>query len=160
MGIVDALRDGGFKPKASQEGIWDPYKGTYKVSWDICRMDIDQKNGNVRFIQAEWNIRETVEGDQKRESKYSDFRKRYYVEGENAEKNLKQFLSDAFTFGVDCDITSDESLQMSFGQLIGREGYLRAWGWKPEGRDNAVQMTVIMQEKAALKKKKADSVPF
>ena len=162
MGVLDSLKAGGYKPKASQDGIWEPYTGVYKVSWDVCRKEIDEKNGNVAFIQAEWGIKETLGGMEKRTSKYADFRRRYYIEGENAEKNMQAFLDDAFTFGIDLSNESDATLESRFVEIIGKEGFLRSWAWTPDGKDSPVQMTTLQQEKAALKsagKYKKDS-PF
>lgn len=162
MGLTDTLRNQGYKPKASTDGIWEPYKGTYKVSWVTCRLETDEKNGNVRYIQAEWNIVETLEGMEKRESKYADFKKRYYIEGDDAEKaakNLQKFLDDAFTFGVDISTASDEAMIADFSKLIGVEGYMRAWVWTPEGKD-PTQSISIVQERVALKKKKSEGLGF
>jgi len=160
MGLVDSLRDQGFKPTLSMDGLWEPYVGTYRVKWEVCRLETDEKNGNVRYIQSEWNILETLEGSPKRESKYSDFRKRYYIEGENGEKHLSQFLNDAFTFGVDVDISSDETLVNAFPKIVGKEGYIRAWGWTPTGKDQPQQSIVIQQQKVAEKKRGRETVGF
>ncbi len=151
MGVLDSLKAGGYKPKASQDGIWEPYTGVYKLSWDVCRKEVDEKNGNVSYIQAEWSIVECLGGMEKRTSKYADFRKRYYIEGEKAEKNMQAFLDDAFTFGVDLSNETDETLPNRFGELTGKQGYGRAWAWTPEGEDNARQMFTLTQEKSALK---------
>ena len=151
MGVLDNMKAAGYKPKASQDGIWEPYTGVYKVSWDVCRKEIDQKNGSIAYIQAEWNIQETLGGMEKRVSKYSDFRKRYYIDGDNAEKGMQNFLDDAFTFGVDLSNESDETLESRFSEVVGKEGYLRAWPWTPEGKDTAQQSIVLQQEKAAIK---------
>jgi hypothetical protein len=153
MGIIETMSAGGYKPKLSTDGIWEPYKGTYKVKWEVCRLETDQKNGNVQYIQAEWNILETLEGDPKRESKYADFKKRYYIEGEKAEKNWQKFKDDAFTFGVDV------SSQDDFAKLIGIEGYMRAWSWTPEGKE-PTQSISIVQQKVAEKKRSKDSLAF
>ena len=151
MGVLDSLKAGGYKPKASQDGIWEPYTGVYKVSWDVCRKEIDVKNGNVAYIQAEWGIQECLGGMEKRTSKYADFRKRYYIEGDNAEKNMQNFLDDAFTFGIDLSNESDDTFEGRFSELIGKQGYGRGWAWTPEGKDTAQQSFVLQQEKAAMK---------
>ena len=152
MGILDNLKKAGYKPKASQDGIWEPYTGVYKLDWVTCRKEIDAKNGNVAYIQAEWNILETLAGTDKRPSKYADFRKRYYIEGEKAEENMQKFLDDAFTFGIDLSDSSDESsLEGRFGELVGRQGFGRAWAWTPDDAQAAKQMFTLTQEKQAMK---------
>lgn len=151
MGVLDNLKAGGYKPKASQDGIWEPYTGVYKVDWVTCRKEIDEKNGNVAYIQGEWNIMETLAGMEKRTSKYADFRKRYYIEGEKAEDNMQAFLDDAFTFGIDLSNESDDSLEARFAEVVGKQGYGRAWAWTPKDADTPRQSFVLQQEKAALK---------
>lgn len=161
MGFTDRLREQGYQAKLSTDGIWEPYKGTYKVAWTVCRLETDQVNGNVQYLQAEWNILETLEGMPKRESKYSDFRKRYYIgDPEKGEKNMQAFLDDAFTFGVDISVASDEAMLADFAKLIGKEGYIRGWAWTPKDKDVPQQSIVVQQEKVALKKKGKDSIPF
>ena len=162
MGVLDSLKIAGYKPKASQDGVWEPYNGVYKVDWATCRKEIDAKNGNVAYIQAEWNIVDVLGGMDKRSSKYADFQKRYYIEGEKAEANMQSFLDDAFTFGIDLSTESDDSLPNRFGEVVGRQGYLRAWGWTPKDSDTPRQSIVLQQEKAALKAagKLSKATPF
>lgn len=151
MGVLDNMKAAGFKPKASQDGVWEPYNGVYKLEWTTCRKEVDQKNGNVEYIQAEWNILEALAGTDKRPSKYADFRKRYYIEGDKAADNMQKFLDDAFTFGVDLSQATDETLESKFGEIVGKIGFGRAWAWTPDDAAEPRQMFTLTQEKVALK---------
>lgn len=151
MGVLDNLKAAGYKAKASQDGVWEPYNGVYKLEWVTCRKEVDAKNGNVEYIQAEWNIVETLAGTDKRPSKYADFKKRYYIEGDKAADNMQKFLDDAFTYGVDMGNESDASLEGRFPEVIGKIGYGRAWAWTPDDAQSPKQMFTLTQEKAALK---------
>ena len=157
MGIVDSLNEG-FELQANSDGEWVPYKGTYKVGCVALRPELDEQYG--KYYQAEWNILEVLEGDMKRESRFSDFRRRYYVEGERAKENFRKLCNDFFTMGVEFDRSSDEAFDQSLGNAIHAQGYLRAWGWTKEGTDKMQQSFVIQKEKVAEKKRTAHSVGF
>lgn len=163
MSLVDRLKKEGFKPSESSDGEWQPYKGTYKVKWVTCRNEVDEKNGNAPFVLAEWDIVETIEGDQRRDSKYPAFRKRYYFDllspqdEEKEGKNLEKFLDAAFHFGVDLDYSSPEALTQGFAKLIGLESYVRAYGWKPDGEEKTYQMFNFQKAGVAEKKRTAGS---
>ncbi len=141
MGLKERLVAAGFNPVASTDGEWQPYIGTYKVTWETLRLEKD-KNGNP-YWTCEWNIIESLKGDPKRNSKYADFRQAYFFdlanEDERSMKQCQQLLNAAFTFGVDLDITSNETLADSASEsLIHKEGYIRGYPrkkWLKEGED-------------------------
>ena len=158
MGLTDALRAAGFKPEASTDGEWTPYKGTYKAKCEALRLEKDDE-GN-EYIQEELRIVETLAGDASRSSKFADFRSRYYLTGEKAEANVKKLINNYFTWGVEFDTSSDDALKASLEQAIGAEGYVRAWGWKPQDSDTERQSYVFNKEKVALKRKDKSASPF
>ena len=156
-GITDALRAAGFMPEESKDGEWEPYKGTYKVQCTVLRPET--ADDGSEFIQSEYKVMETLAGDQIRDSKFADFRKRYYLSGEKAEQNLKNLINDFFTMGIQLDYSSDEALKASLPNAIGAEGYLRGWAWTPEGK-GPQQSFVIQKAKVALKRKDSTVAPF
>ena len=165
MSLAERLKAQGFKAEENAEGEWQPYKGTYEVSWDVLRLETDEKNGDARYLQAELNIIEALEGDAKREgSKFGDFSKRIYLDGDDAEKTdkkVKKLINDVFTFGgIDADLSSDEKMIESLQGVVGKTGYLNAWGWKPKDGDKTYQQFSIVKESVASKKKSKENVPF
>ncbi len=157
MGIVDSLVGAGWKPEENSDGEFKPLVGTYEVEVVTLRPEIDQKNSNAKYYQFELKPLSVLDGDAFGE-KFS-FRKRYYVDGDKAQENLKKLLNDLFTLGVTLDTTSDEAMEASFVKAIGVKGYVRSWGWTPEGK-SAVQMFVVQKPKVAQRKVKADTLPF
>ena len=159
MSLTDKLREAGFKPSQNTDGEFKPYTGTYKVETKVLRPDVDDKG--QKFYQAEWNIIETLEGMPKRDSKYSAFRKRYFIDDpDKGLDNLKKLLNDFFTIGVELDQSSDEAFEESFKSAIGSQGYIRGWEWTPDGKDRAQQSFVIQKAQVAEKKRSTQSLPF
>jgi len=117
----------------------------------------DFANGNNKYYQLELKPLSVLDGDA-----FSDrfsFKKRYYVDGDKAEKNFEKLVNDLFTCGVELNMTSDEAFEGDFGKAIGVKAYVRAWAWTPEGKE-AQQSFVIQKAKVAQKKKSASSLPF
>lgn len=158
MGLVDQLKSAGFKPEANTDGEFKPLKGTYKASVVALRPEKDTKNKDAKFYLLELKPQEALEGDA-----FGDkmtFRKRYYMDGDKAADNLKDMLNALFTAGIELDTASDEALEASFEKAINKTVYLRAWGWKPDGKDSTYQMFSIIKEKVAEKKKSTAALPF
>jgi len=158
MGIVDALKASGFKPEASTDGEYKPLKGTYKAQIVALRPEIDRKNNNAKYYQFNLKPIEVIEGDGFGER--TEFRKRYYVDGDKAAENLKELLNALFTAGIELDTSSDEAMEADFGKAINQVAFIRTWGWTPEGKENAVQMFTFVKEKVAEKRRKTESLPF
>ena len=133
MGLMDSIKSEGFVLKPNSDGEWQPYAGDYLVEWVTLRKETSKTTGTIYWV-AEWNIVETYDGMQKRASKFADFKQPYFFDlaggDEKAIKNLKKLLGDAFTFGVELDASSDDSLATSAGQLIGKQGYIHAYAKK------------------------------
>lgn len=168
MGIVDSLKASGWKPTANEDGEFKPLKGTYACSIMTLRPEKDEKNGNAKFYQLELKPVEVLEGDEFGE-KFT-FRKRVYVDGEKATKNLQDLLDDLFTAGIELDTASDEAMEASFEKAIGHTAYVRAWGWTPDKdiKGNVVpeadrksrQMWVVQKAGVAEKKRSTNSHGF
>ena len=159
MGITDVLRKQGWKPEASTDGEWNPYKGVYKVGIAALRKE-KAEDSEVEYYQLELDIVEALSGDAKRESKYPAFRRRFYLDGDKATDNVKKLLNTLFTWGITLETSSDATMEAGFADTIGHEGYLRAWGWTPEGKDQATQSWVPLKSGVAEKKRSASSTPF
>lgn len=157
MGLVDNLKAQGFKLEANEDGMFKPLVGTYECVIVALRPEIDTKNGNAKFYQMELKPSIVLEGDAVGD-KFS-FKKRYYVDGDKAEANLKKLLKDLFTCGLELDMSSDSAFEADFEKAIGVKAYVRAWAWTPEGKD-PMQSFVIQQPKVAEKKKKSEALPF
>jgi hypothetical protein len=140
MGLFDAVKAGGFVPKVNEDGVWKPYDGDYLCEWKTLRKE-DRKDGSSYYI-AEWEIIQTFDGMQKRESKYPAFKQYYSFDlssdgsDERQKKELEKLLKDAFTVGVELDASSDDALATSAEALIGKQTYIHAFpkkSWKQEG---------------------------
>lgn len=172
--LGDAIKAGGYVPKANEDGIFKPYSGDYYCDWTTLRKET-RKDGSSYWL-AEWNITEVLDGMQKRESKYADFRKFYSFDlesdgtDERQVKALQDLKDDAFTVGVELDDSSDEALAASAGALIGKQTYIHAFeakSWKKEGdawveneEKGKKQGVSIRQGKLALKKWPNGGVKF
>jgi hypothetical protein len=168
MGVIDALKAGGWKPTPNEDGDFRPLKGTYLCNIVTLRPEQDEKNGNAKFYQFELKPQEVLEGDEFGEK--MTFRRRVYVDGPKAEKNLGNLLDDLFTAGIELDTASDEAMEASFERAIGQTAYVRAWGWTPDKdvQGNAIpeadrksfQQWVIQKSNVAEKKRQAGSHAF
>jgi len=158
MSLVEKLKAAGFKPAANTDGEFVPLKGTYECNIVVLRPDIDKNNGNAKFYQLELKPIAAIEGDPFGE-KFT-FRKRYYVDGDKAEKNFEKLVNDLFTSGLEFDMTSDSAFEADFAKAIGAKMYVRSWGWTPEGKDSAVQQLSVIKAKVAEKKRTAGSLTF
>ena len=174
MSLSDKLKALGFKPELNLDGEWQPYNGTYKCSWKTLRADYDEKNQGA-FVQAEWDIEETLAGDMKRDSKFPAFRRRYYFDWENPTddqlENAQDLANDVFTAtGLEVDLGSQEAFRLSAQSVVGKEAYLRAWGFTfekkkdgtpiPEDQRKTIQYFVVQKASVAQKKRSASSVAF
>jgi hypothetical protein len=133
--IAEAVKAEGLVLKANTDGEFQPYAGDYIVTWKSLRKETS-KSGNV-YWAAEWDITESLgDGMQKRNTKFADFKQPYFFDlngdgtDEGQKKNLKKLLGDAFTFGVELDYSTDELLEHSAQDLIGKEGYIHAYAKK------------------------------
>ena len=167
MGITDSLRSAGFKPEANTDGEWEVLKGQYKCEWVTLRKEEARDTVGARYL-AEFKAKDTIDGILARPSMYPHFRRSYFLD--NTE-DIKKLLNDAFTAGVALDTSSDEAFEASFANAIGKDVYVRGWGWTPEkdrsgnvlpeGERRTLQQFVVKQEKNAKPRKaKAGVVPF
>ena len=166
MGITDKLRAAGFKPEVSTDGEREILVGQYKTKWATIRKEAE--DSGREYLQSEWKVIEVIDGTFAGNSKFPEFRRRYYLDDE---RDVKRLCNDAFTVGVSLDISSDEALVASTHQLIDKVTYIR--GWKgtpdkdragnviPEEERRSFQNFVIRAEKNAKPRKaKAGAVPF
>ena len=172
--LANRMKEKGFEPSENTDGEWQPYKGTYRVSWATLRQE-ETKDKTGTYWIAEWNIEEMFEGMPKRDSQYADLRDVYFfdLEGESderSEKALERLVNNAYTFGVELDFSSSLNLKASAEKLIGKEGFIRAYpkkNWKKEGdqwvedTSRAPKQGISVQKKTVAEKKKSeDSVAF
>lgn len=157
MGIVDALKQAGYKPTASSDGEWKPLVGRYKAGCVTLRPEHDDQG--AKYYQVEFKVSEVLDGDHAGHGKYPEFKRRYYLDGEKGAKNLQNMLDLFFTCGVEFDMSSDEALEADFTKAIGVQAYIRAWEWKKDD-GTVAQSWVVQKESVAQKKGKKSAVPF
>ncbi len=163
MGFTDALKAAGFKPEASTEGQWTPYKGTYKVQFVKCEEETSQKT-NEKQLKVEFKIVETLEGkEHSTKSQYNDFRKYLALEGAdvaNKKKGVSWIINALYTGGKDVSGASDEETLANIQGALGLELYFSAWGWTPADGEKPMQMFSVLKEDVAMKKVKKAATPF
>lgn len=153
MSLVDALKKSGFKPEKSSEGDFQPFEGVYVTQFAKADdMPANDKGG--RSLRVEFKITETLAGKDSR-SQFSEFKKYLALEGEKAmdkKKGLPWIINALFTAGVEVSGQTDEELMESIQNALGTTVYVRAYSFKPEDADKAIQMFVVMKEDKAIKK--------
>jgi len=160
MGFTDQMKADGFKAEENTEGEWKPYKGTYEVTFDTARIDTQESDG-AKYLLVELSITATLDGDQKRDSKYADFNRRVYLDSDKTALKMGKLANDVLTFcGIDADTSSDDAFIESIQGAVGKTGYVNAWGFKPKDAERSMQLWKAVKDTVALKKKKADAVPF
>lgn len=155
MGLVDMLKESGFKPEKSTDGEFKPLKGTYKVQFVKAEEKPANDKGGKQ-LQVEFKIAEVLAGDESH-SKFNEFRKYLALEGDNATSKTKgiAFIINAlFTAGVEVTAETDEALMEKIQNALGTELYVKAWGWKPEDGEKEYQQFSILKESVALKQAK------
>lgn len=166
MSIAEKMKARGYKPEASTDGEFKPLVGTYLTELITMRKEVDEKNGNVEYYQVEYKPKEQLEGDMFGE-KFT-FRKRVYLpdgsgteeQNANAEAKLEKLINDMFTIsGEDPDLSSDESLDAYLKSHVGKEAYVRSWGWKQDS-GKELQMFVVQKASVAEKRRSSESVPL
>lgn len=154
MSIVDALKASGFKPEKSTEGDFQPFEGVYVTQFTKADdMPANDKGG--RSLRVEFKITETLVGKDSR-SQFSEFKKYLALEGEKVadkKKGIPWILNALFTAGVEvAQGSTDEELIANIQGALGTTVFVRAYGFKPEDSDKALQMFVVMKEDKAMKK--------
>lgn len=157
MGIVDTLKQAGYKPTASSDGEWKPLVGRYKAECVTLRPESD--DAGAKYYQLEFKVSETLDGDHAGGGKYPEFKRRYYLDGDKGAKNLQNMLDLFFTCGVEFDMSSDAALEADFGKAIGVTAFIRAWAWEKDDGKTA-QSWVVQKQAVAEKKGKSAKVPF
>lgn len=163
MSFTEALKAAGFKPEASTEGQWTPYKGTYKVQFVKCEEETSQKT-NEKQLKVEFKIVETLEGkEHSTKSQYNDFRKYLAIEGDLAadkKRGMPWIINALYTGGKDVSGATDEETLANIQGALGLELYFSAWGWTPDDGDKPLQMFSVLKEDVAMKKAKKAATPF
>jgi hypothetical protein len=157
MGLIDTLKQAGYKPTASSDGEWKPLVGRYKANVVTLRPEKDDQG--AKYYQLELKVSETLDGDTAGGGKYPEFKRRYYLDGDKGAKNLQNMLDLFFTLGIEFDMSSDEALEADFNKGIGATAYIRAWEWKKDD-GTVAQSWVVQKEAVAQKKAKTAKVPF
>lgn len=153
MSIVDALKQSGFKPEKSTEGEFQPFEGVYATQF-VKAEDTPANDKGGRSLRVEFKITETLAGKDSK-SNFSEFKKYLALEGEKVadkKKGLPWIINALFTAGVEVSGKTDEELLESIQSALGTTVYVRAYGFKPEDADKAIQMFVVMKEDKAIKK--------
>jgi hypothetical protein len=157
------MEQSGFKPEANADGEFKPLVGTYVCEWKVLRPEVDAKNGEAPYYQAEFKVLEVLAGDPAKDSDFNDFRKRYYVDwnstDEKQAENLKKLANDVFT-GTGLELPMKQAgFEAGFADVVGKKVYIRAWGWKRDDGKTA-QMFVVQKPEVAEKKRSQDSLAF
>ena len=163
MGVFDALKQGGFKPKANEDVEFAPFKGEYKVRVSGLSVLTDKETGDKQGYTLELTVEQTISGDivdgrkhwQRYRTQGTDWQKQPISE-EAGTKALSALLNDLFTLGVTLDTSSEEALDASLSKALDAVGYMRAWHFAAKDGDKKIQQVKIKQEKD-LKKGTADN---
>lgn len=153
MGLTDALRAQGFKASENVDEDFPPIKGEYKAVVKAIRPE--QTDGMADRYHAQFKIVQTLSGDM------ADNRvllRNYRFGGVNFDKSavteqqaveaIKAMANDAKTCGVELDLSSDEALEVSLGNWLDKECYIRSWWFSPrDDADRKLQMFVIKTAK-------------
>jgi len=157
MSLVDALKKSGFKPEKSSEGEFQPYQGIYGV--DFVKVDkVKSDRTQTDQLRCEFKIAEALFGKESA-SKFNEFKKYVALEGDEAtdkKKGIPYIINALFTAGYEVSGDTDEAMMESIQGALGTRMYLRAWGWKPEDAEKAIQQFSFMKEEAAQKRAKAE----
>ena len=153
MGIVDALKDSGFKPEKSTEGEFQPFDGVY-VTQFVKADDRPANEKGGRCLVVEFKINEALAGKDSF-SQFNEFKKYLALEGEKAtdkKKGIPWIINTLFTAGVEVSGQTDEELLESIQNALGTTVHMRAYGFKPEDGDKTYQIFNAMKEDKAVKK--------
>ena len=163
MSLETLMEQSGFKPEANADGEFKPLVGTYVCEWKVLRPEVDAKNGDAPYYQAEFKVLEVLAGDPAKDSDFNDFRKRYYVDWNSTDEkqaaNLKKLANDVFT-GTGLELPMKQvGFEAGFADVVGKKVYIRAWGWKKDDGKTS-QMFVVQKPEVAEKKRSQDSLAF
>lgn len=153
MGIVEALKASGFKAEKSTEGEFQPFEGVY-VTQFVKADEIPANEKGGKSLLVGFKITEALAGKESR-SQFTEFKKYLALEGEKVadkKKGMPWIINALFTAGVEVSGNTDEELLDSIRQALGTSVYVRAYGFKPDDADKAIQMFVVMKEEKAIKK--------
>lgn len=153
MGLVDALKESGFKPEKSTEGEFQPFDGVY-VTQFVKAEDKPANDKGGRCLVVEFKINEALAGKDSF-SQFNEFKKYLALEGDKVtdkKKGLPWIINTLFTAGVEVSGTTDEKLLESIQNALGTTVHMRAYGFKPEDGDKAYQIFNAMKEDKAIKK--------
>ena len=153
MSLVDALKQSGFKPEKSTEGEFQPFDGVYATQF-VKAEDMPANDKGGRSLRVEFKITETLAGKDSH-SNFSEFKKYLALEGDKVadkKKGLPWIINALFTAGVEVSGNTDAELIESIQGALGTTIYVRAYGFKPDDAEKAIQMFVVMKEDKAIKK--------
>ena len=153
MSLVEMLKASGFKPEKSTEGEFQPFEGVYATQF-VKADDMPANDKGGRSLLVGFKISETLVGKESR-SQFNEFKKYLALEGEKAmdkKKGLPWIINALFTAGVEVSGNTDAELIESIQSALGTTVYVRAYGFKPEDAEKAIQMFVVMKEDKAIKK--------
>ena len=174
MELSETLKEAGFTPELSQDGIFRPLVGVYKCVFSVCEETIGKFDG-MKQLKVGFKINEVLTGAESK-SQFNEFTSWIYSDGESAASKYKgiPFIVNAlFTGGYEANLsgTNAEIIESIRGGL-GTEVYIEGKSTprkKKEGdewvvdksKDNK-QTYSVLQEKVAMSKVKkvADSTPF
>lgn len=175
MGLTEGLKQEGWTPTPNQDGVFEILKGHYRTSLQVLRPEAATEKREKR-IAMQLFVEEVLEGTHVDLTVPMEKRRRFFSQYPYTAEGLKKLLNDLFTAGIVLETTSDEALEASFIQAIGKPMYVRAWGWTPaqqrdgtpipeserEARQQFVIKTQVAAEKDVAKgtKKKGSESPF
>ncbi len=161
MGMVDALKAGGFVAEKSEIGGKRILTGIYKAVFTAVAKQEDKGYGES--IRADFKIEEKMSGDDSN-SKFPEFVGFFNTSADkilSKRNGLAKLICGLFSVGYEVNQTSDEALMASLEAGLGTTVYISAYKQKPQKKEGDVwvenpdgenkQAFTFMTEKNAVK---------
>lgn len=149
---MEFLQD--YEPQlVKDEDDFPKLKGCYVCTiTDIQRMEgTSEKTGEpYDFFGMKLTVNETIDGD-KGENRRLD------LTFNNDEKGLKRLADTLFSAGLGTDLSSQEAMDKTFTEAVGKQVNARTWIWhKEKGDSQSIKIVNEFKKKG----KKAEVAPF
>ena len=151
----------GYTPEKIKDDSFGIIKGTFNCRFNFFR--IEDYDGDIVELQntkvARYEIQIIDEGEFLNRRLW----KRFYLGSQKPDKKGKfdsQKMADLlFTLGY--EFRSQEELDAVLGLVVENVISVRAWGWKPEGKDEAIQFHAVKGQGSSIKDGNGDiAAPF
>ena len=133
MGLTDVLMASGYQPEANTDEAFETLTGQYRCHCSQLRSEPADQRHSERWA-AQYLIDEVIDGTVVDTTVSNEKRRRFFKSYSKTEdaQGLKSMLNDLFTMGVTLDTSSDKALEASLINAIGKEAFIRSWGWTPK----------------------------